>query len=106
MSRSVGNDELTFVCREIAVGHVDGDTFLAFCLKAVEQQGIVYAVAGVAHAFAVAFEGCELVVVELLGVEEQTSDKRRFSIIDASCCQQAQQVFLFVCVEIGFNIKL
>ena len=38
VSRSVGDDELSQVCREVAVGNIDGDAFLALCLESVEQE--------------------------------------------------------------------
>ena len=41
VSRSVGDDELAQVCREVAISHIDGDAFLALSLQSVEQQGIV-----------------------------------------------------------------
>ena len=63
VSRSVGNDELTVIRTEIAVGHIDGDPLFAFGFQAVQQQSVVDMVAGIPHALAVAFEGIQLVFV-------------------------------------------
>ena len=105
MSRGVGDDELTLVRGEIAVGHIDGDAFLALCLEAVKQQGIVDAVAGIADALAVALEGCELVVVEFLGIEEEAPDEGALAVIDGAGGEQTQEVFLLVGVEVCFDIE-
>ena len=63
VSRSVGNDELTVIRTEIAVGHIDGDPLFAFGFQPVQQQSVVDMVAGIPHALAVAFEGIQLVFV-------------------------------------------
>lgn len=64
VARRVGDDELALVRGEVSVGHVDGDALLALGLQSVAEQGVVDVVAGVAHTFAVAFQGGELVFVE------------------------------------------
>ena len=75
VSGGVGDDELAAVCGEVAVCDVDGDSLLAFGFQAVAQQGVVDVVAGVSAAFAVPFEGVELVFVEPFAVEEQPPDE-------------------------------
>ena len=99
VSRSVGDDELAVVGREIAVGYVNGDTLFAFGFQTVEQQGIVDVLAGISYSFAVAFEGIQLVFVQFLTVEEQTADEGGFSVVYRTGCQEAQQVFLFVFLQ-------
>ena len=82
VSRSVGDDELTVVGREITVSHVDGDTLFTFGFQSVEQQGIVDVFAGVTHTLAVAFQGIKLVFIQFLTVEQQTSDEGGLSVVD------------------------
>ena len=63
VSRSIGNDKLTIVGREVAVCHVDGDALFALRLQAVQQKGVVNVVAGISHALAVAFQCVQLVLI-------------------------------------------
>ena len=103
VSRRVGDDELAFVRREIAVGHVDGNALFAFGLQSVEQQCVVDVVAGVAHALAVAFEGVELVFIDFLAVKQQPPDEGRFAVVHRTGGQETKQVFLLVVSEKLFN---
>ncbi len=99
MTGGVGNDELTSVGREVTIGHIYGDALLALGFEAVEQQRIVYVVAGVTHTLAVALKGVELVFIELFAVEQQTPYEGRFTVVDRAGGEQAEKVFLLVAVE-------
>ena len=106
VSRSVGDDKLALVGREVAICHVDGDALLALGFQTVEQQGVVnLACAGIAHALGVALQGRELVFVEFFRVKQQAADERALTVVHAARREQAQQVFALVLVEIFFNGK-
>ena len=96
VSRRVGNDEFAVVRAEVTIRHVDGNTLFAFRLQAVQQQGIVDVVTCIADAFAVTFQCIQLVLVNLLTIEQQPSDKRRFPVVHRTGGQETKQVFLFV----------
>ena len=105
VARGVGYDELAFVGREVAVGHVDGDALFAFGFQTVEQQGVVNVLAGVAHALRVAFECGELVLVEFFRVEEQPSYECAFSVVYTAGGEKAEQVLLLVPVKVFLDGK-
>ena len=90
MSRRVGNDELALVGREIAIGHINGDALLTLGLQPVQQEGIVYMVARIAHALAIPLKGIQLVLVYLLAIEQQAPYQRRLAVIHASRRQETQ----------------
>lgn len=79
MTRSVSNDEFTFVGGEVAVGDIDGDTLFAFGFQTVEQEGIIDITSGVSYPFAVAFECIELIFIQLFAVEKKTTYQGRLS---------------------------
>ena len=101
--RRVGDDKLAVVGREVAVSHVDGDALLALGLETVEKEGVVNMVARITHTLAVALEGNQLVFVEFLAVEKQSTDQGRFTVIDGAGGEEAEQVLLLVPVEELFN---
>ena len=101
VARGVGDDELTLVGGEIAVGHVDGDALLSLGLEAVEQEGVVnMASTSIAHALGIALEGGELVFVEFLGIKEEASDEGGLAVVNRTCGEESQEVFLLVLVEV------
>ena len=63
MSRSVGDDELTVIGWEVAVGYINGDALFAFRFQAIQQERIVNVLAGISYSFAVAFQRVQLVFV-------------------------------------------
>ena len=99
VSRSVGDDKLSVVGAEIAISHINGDALLALRLQSVEEQRIVDVLAGITATLAVALKRIELVFINLLTVEKQSTDECRFSVVDTSGGEKPQQVFLFVLVE-------
>ena len=101
--RRVGNDEFPLVGREVAVCHVDGDALLALCLQSVEQQGVVYVVAGIAHALAVPLQRVELVFVDFLAVKQQPAYQGRLAVIDRACGEKTEKVLLLVPPKELFN---
>ncbi len=82
MAGSVGEDELAFWCCEVPVGDVDGDALLTFGAQAVGQQCQVDVVG--AALFAGPLDGLQLVLEDLLGVVEHSSDQGALAIIDRS----------------------
>ena len=105
VSRSVGNDELTVIRGEIAIGHVDSNALLTLRLQTVQQQGIVDVVTGITHTFAVALQRIQLVFIQFLTIEQQTSDKRGLPIIHRTGSKETKQIFLFVFIKESLYIK-
>ena len=105
VSRSVGNDEFTVIRGEVAIGHVDSNALLTLRLQTVQQQGIVDVVAGITHTFAVALQRIQLVFIQFLTIEQQTSDKRGLSVIHRTGSKETKQIFLFVFIKESLYIK-
>ena len=103
VSRSIRNDKLTAVGREVAVSHVNRNSLLTLRFQAIEQQSIVYMFA---YTLTVTFQCIQLIFVQFLTVKQQTSDQSRFSVIHRTGSQQSQQVFLFVFIQKGLYIQL
>ena len=92
--RRVGDDELPFGRGEIAVRDVDGDALFALGAQAVGEQRKVDCAGGlVDRRFA---DGCELVLVNALGVVKQAADERGLAIVHAAGGGEAEQVLLLV----------
>ncbi len=97
----VGDDELAFRRREVAVRDVDRDALLAFGLQSVgEQCEIEFAVvAGLlrAHRF-------ELILVDHLRIVQQPADQRALAVVDAAAREETQNLLAFVLLEIGEDV--
>ncbi len=100
----VGDDELAFLGREIAVGDIDGDALLPLRLQAVHQQGQIQFFAGGAVLDRVAAHGGELIFVDQLGVVQQPADQRAFAVVDAAAGDEAQQILALVGFQIGRDV--
>ena len=98
MSRSVGNNKFALVRREITISHVYGDAFFALRFQTVEQQSIIYMVAGIPHTFAVTLQSLQLIFIQFLAVEQKPAYQCGFSVIHRTGRQQAQQIFFLVLV--------
>ena len=96
MAGCVGDDELALWGGEIAVGNVDRDALLALRLQSVDEQRQVEIFAGGAASLAVAREPCQLIVVDELGVVEETADQRALAVVDTAAGQEAQQILLLL----------
>ena len=95
----VGDDELAVVGREIAIGHVDGDALLALGFQAIEQKGVIDVVARVAHPLAVALQGVQLVLINLLAIEKKSANQGRLAVIDGASREETEQILLFVFIQ-------
>ena len=104
MARRVGDDELALVGGEGAVGDVDGDALLALGRKPVDQQREVEIAALRAHLLGVGLKRRELVLEEHLGFVEQSSDERRLAVVDRAAGDEAQQVLVFLGLQIGLDV--
>ena len=100
----IGHDELALVCREKAVGHINGDALLTLCGQAVHQQGKVQLAPLRADFFGVCDQGFHLVFKQHLGFVQQATDQGTFAIIHAAAGDEAQQAFLFMDLEIFLDI--
>ena len=54
----------------------------------------------IAHALGIALEGGELVFVEFLGIKEEASDEGGLAVVNRTCGEESQEVFLLVLVEV------
>ena len=107
VTRRIGNDELAAIGRKIAIRDVDRDPLLALGFQAVSQQGKVdLAGTSSTNLLAIAFHGGELVFVDHLGVVQQPTDQRAFTVVNATASKKAQQLFLLVAGEVGVNVFL
>ena len=89
--RRVRDDEVAFLRREKAVGHVDGDALLALGRQAVEQKRVVDFPRSCADLLRVRFQGGQLVVEQGLGIVEQEADERALAVVDAAAGVEAQE---------------
>ena len=106
VSRSIRNDKLTAIGREVAVSHINRNPLLTLRFQSIEQQSIVYMFACITYTLTVTFQCIQLIFVQFLTVKQQTSDQSRFSVIHRTGSQQSQQVFLFVFIQKGLYIQL
>ena len=95
--RGVGDDELSRLGREVAVGDVDRDALLALGEQPVGEQREVDLLFDAAHARLA--HGAELVVEHRTGVVQQAADERRLAVIDAADGREAHQLLLLVAGE-------
>jgi hypothetical protein len=100
----VRDDERAPLGREEAVGDVDRDPLLALGPEAVQEQREVEAAVLGADAARVGLERLQVVVEELLRVEEQPPDQRRFAVVDAAAGDEAQQAPLLAGLELGEDL--
>ena len=63
VSRSIRNDKLTTIGREVTVSHVNRDTLFTFGLQTVKQQCIVDMLTRIPHTFAVTFQRIQLILI-------------------------------------------
>src|SRR5690554_3535568 len=62
MPRSIGDDELTLVSREKAIGHIDSDALLTLSGQAIDQQGEIHLAALGAVLLRIGLHGGELIL--------------------------------------------
>ena len=98
----VGDDELAPRRGEVAIGDVDGDLLLAFGLQAVDQQRQVER-RRLARAGALRRGALHLILVDQLGIVEQSADQRALAVIDAAAGEKAQQVALLLRRDPGID---
>ncbi len=104
MARGVSDDELALVGGEIPVGHVNRDALFPLRLQAVHQKGEVQLLAGSTHLGAVGFQAGHVIFVDHLGVMEQAADQGALAVIHAAAGEQAQELLVFVLLQVGLNI--
>ena len=88
----VGDDELARGCREVAVGHIDGDALLTLRAQPVGQQREIDIV--MTLGLRGLLDRLELVGEDRLAVIEQPPDERRLPVIDRAGSSEAEQVHL------------
>ena len=102
--RGVGNDELALLRREETVGHIDGDALLALRLQAVYQQRKIHRIPCGAAGFRGLGDRRQLIFKDHLGVVKHPPDQGGFTIVDAAAGNKAQQVFVFVLVQVLLDV--
>ena len=100
----VGDDEFSLVGREEPVGDIDGDALLAFRLQPIHQKGQIDVLAGGAVLAGILGEGRQMIFEDQLGIEKQPADQGRLAVIHAAAGEEAQQRFLLLLRQIGFQI--
>ena len=99
VSRAVRDDVLALFGVEVAVGDVDGDALLALGLQAVDEQREVDLVAGRAPLAAVAGDGGQLVLEDLLAVVQHAADQRALAVVHAAAGDEAQEALGLVLLQ-------
>ncbi len=79
MSRTVCDDKFPVGGRRIAIGDVDGDALFALGTQPVSDEGEVNLTQ--AASLRSGFDGRQLIVEELPGVEEQPADERALAVV-------------------------
>jgi hypothetical protein len=69
-----------------------GDALLALRLEPVEEQAEVDRPAGRADPARVLLQAGQVVLVQRLGVVQETADERRLAVVDAATGQEAQEI--------------
>ena len=92
VARGVGDDELALVCREVAVGDIDGDALLPLGGEAVDQEREVETPGGGAAAQAVPLQPLQLILRRRAGVVEQPPDQGRLAVVHRAAGDEAEQV--------------
>ena len=83
MSRSVGNDKLTFVGSKVAVSHVYSDSLLTLGTKAIGENGQIHSV--FIFILGLLFEYFKLIGQNTLAIIKQATNKGTLSVIYTSC---------------------
>ena len=94
VSRRVGDDELAFRRREVAVGDINGDSLLALGPQSVGQQREVNSAARPVDLRVL--DRCELVFVDALRVVEQPADQGGLAVVHTACRGEPQQLLLLL----------
>jgi hypothetical protein len=105
MARRIGDDKFAARCREIAVGHVDGDLLLALGLQAIHEQSEIKRPRP-ARPLGVAFGASELILINLCRVVEQTPDQSALAVIDTAAGEETQQASILLGDEAGLESLL
>ena len=104
MTWGVGDNEFPFSSRKIAIGDIDGDALFAFGLEAVGQQGRIKLRVGRAMPDRVFFHRLKLILIDHLGVVQETANQGALAVIHTAAGQEAQQVLALMLGEVGFDI--
>jgi len=104
VARRVGDDELSLVGGEEAIGDVDRDALLALRGEAVDEQREVEVLALRAVLLRVGLHCGELVLEEHLRFVQQAADQRALAVVDAAAGDEAQQALLLVRLEVLLDV--
>ena len=89
---------------EVPVGHVDRDPLLPLGLQAVHEQRQVDLPTGRAHDRGIGLQVGQVVLVDHLGVVEESPDEGGLAVVDAAAGQKAQQVLALVLGQVGLDV--
>ncbi len=104
MSGRISDDKLPLVCRKVSICDVYCNSLLSFGLETIEQERIVdFAFLG-ANFLTVSLKGSQLILVDQLGIPEQSSNQGTFAIIYTSACNKAQQGLFLLTFQVGINV--
>ena len=100
----ISDDELAAVCREEAVGDIDGDALLAFRRQAVDQEGEVDLATLRPDPTRVGLQRRELVLEDHLGVVEQPPDQGGLAVVHRAAGQEPQEALGLVGLQVGLDV--
>ena len=100
MAGSIGNDELAFGRREIAIRHIDGDALFTFSSQSVCQQAEISSL----QAFLLArrFNSLELVFKNALAIVQKPTNECALPVIHATRSGETEEgvlVHVFCCAH-------
>ncbi len=96
----VRDDEFALRCREVTIGNIDGDALLALGSQTIRQQRKVDGpIARAIHAAGA--DAGKLILVDALGVVEQTPNQRALAVVDRPGRGEAQQFLIEMRVQKG-----
>src|SRR6056300_707829 len=104
MARCVSDNKFALGCGKIAIGNINSNALFAFCLQAISQQCQIKTIIRGTGFHAVRPEGIKVILINHLGVVEQTSNKSAFTIVNTATGEQTQQFLAFMLGQVGINI--
>lgn len=104
VARGVGDDEFALGRGEIAISDIDGDALLPLGLQAIHQQRQIDVITRGTGLLRVTGDGFQVILVDHLGVVQQTPDQRALAVIDVATGKKAQHFLAFVLAQVGEDV--
>ena len=104
MTRRVGYDEFTTMCREESVRNIDGDALLTLGSQPIDEQGEIDLTLPRSHPGRITGQGSPVVFKYRFRFVQQPADERGFVIIHRATGDQPQQRLAFFLGESRRNV--